>query len=77
MLPPSRSRRRADENHVASSSVRHRYHDLATHDIDFALALARDAFGGGDAVAHAPDEVYAVGSSSTPALAAAGVHDVP
>jgi len=51
------------------------YHDLATHDIDFALALARDAFGGGDAVAHAPDEVYAVGSSSTPALAAAAVHD--
>ena len=36
------------------------YHDLATHDLDFALAALRKATGA-DGVRLAPDEVYAVG----------------
>jgi len=48
------------------------YHDLATHDIDFALRLVATGGGGFGA---APDEVYAIGSASDARLAAAGVDD--
>ena len=58
------------------------YHDLATHDVDYALSLVKASLAlqspADDApewLAHCPSEVYAVGSSSDADLKDAGVHD--
>jgi len=51
------------------------FHDLATHDIDYVLALVKDVFPPDTTTHHHPDEVWAFGSSSTSELRAKGVFD--
>lgn len=49
------------------------FHDLATHDIDYILSLIKRVVP--PCVDHHPDEVWAVGTGSTPELRSAGVFD--
>lgn len=51
------------------------FHDLATHDIDYILALVKQSLPADTTYEHHPDEVWACGTSSTSKLRSAGVFD--